>query len=415
MFRPSGRTIAWLLVLTAMCATLLAWLSSRLLQSPETMVASFRRQVAAASDAELPSLMRQAARLGQSGIPLLVESLTSDRIATVEAAREAIDDSVISWRGRSNKESSVLAAGLAHHLALECSDIHPQARRWAANLTTNLITWRVDPRVADSPKFVADCEAVLRHFDTETLATEFTPPKKPPVKKEPPERSRPVFLVDDVPTDNLPALHGGGLPVTVGEGLQGDTERVAPESVATDDSGGTDRFEPVAPDAFRPALSQQIHKFPPPEGPEPEVKRLAGEQTHDLAQSTPHLANLPEIDVMRQLHDFRPRSQAAAEAELVRRGFDPLRVRLGFHLTHPDVQVRRHLAETLPRIQGVDAKPWLLALAKDDDATVRRASISVIATMQDLALRSELRTLLMEETDHRVADDIKRALEVHRR
>jgi hypothetical protein len=415
MFTLGGRTIAWLFVLTATCALLLAWLSSRLLRSPETMVASFRRQVASASDEELPSLMRQAARLGESGIPLLVESLTSDRVATVEAAKGAIDDSVATWRGLSNRESSVLAAGLASHLALKRADIHPRARRWAANLTTNLLTWRIDPRVADSPRFVADCEAVIRHFDSEALATEIAPPPKPPVRNEPPARSRPVFLVDDDPTDNLPTLHGGGLPVAVGGDRVGGENEEADDSVAADDAGERNQFAPVAPETFRPGLSQQIRKFPTPEKPEAEVKRLAGRQPAIETEPAPHVANLPEIDVMRQLHAVSPRSRAAAEAELTRRGFDPLRVRLGFHLTHPEARVRRQLAETLPRIQGVDAKPWLLLLAKDDDATVRRASISVIATMRDVALRNELRTLLMEETDRRVANDIRRAIDVDRR
>jgi hypothetical protein len=102
---------------------------------------------------------------------------------------------------------------------------------------------------------------------------------------------------------------------------------------------------------------------------------------------------------MRQLHSAEGTEHSAAERELMRRGYTAFRLGVARRLTDPDPAVRRELAELLPQMSGLDARPWLLWLSEDADPSVRRAAAAILATSTDPKLRARWRELRVGEND----------------
>jgi hypothetical protein len=122
------------------------------------------------------------------------------------------------------------------------------------------------------------------------------------------------------------------------------------------------------------------------------------------------LGQLPDVEVMCQLHSSVAVQAEAAKAELQRRGYEAVHLQLARRLVDPDPEVRRRLAEALPQVAAVDVRPWLLWLTRDEEPQVRQAAITIIATSADPALRRRLRELAGEETDPDVLRVVRRVL-----
>jgi len=71
-------------------------------------------------------------------------------------------------------------------------------------------------------------------------------------------------------------------------------------------------------------------------------------------------------------------------------------------LIDPDANVRLQLIQSLPQMSGIDSRPWMLWLSRDQDPQVRKAAVAVIATSADPALLQRVRELEREETDDEV-------------
>jgi hypothetical protein len=102
------------------------------------------------------------------------------------------------------------------------------------------------------------------------------------------------------------------------------------------------------------------------------------------------------------LHDPLPDTVAAAAAELHDRGLSGQHLELARDLTDPDPAVRRRLVDRLPDIPGLVARPWLLWLSHDDDADVRLAALTFLATSTDPRLLDYVRQLADRDQDPRI-------------
>ncbi len=100
----------------------------------------------------------------------------------------------------------------------------------------------------------------------------------------------------------------------------------------------------------------------------------------------------------------------AAVDELYRRGFQTKHFRLAELLVDPDAEVRAQLVQSLPQMPGIDSRPWLLWLSRDQDPTVRKAAVAVIATSPDATLQQRIRDLEREETDEEVLQALRQIL-----
>jgi hypothetical protein len=96
------------------------------------------------------------------------------------------------------------------------------------------------------------------------------------------------------------------------------------------------------------------------------------------------------------------------EGELARRGFGRLSAELVSRFLSPDVQSRRSLVADLLAQPGVDARPWLILLASDEEAEVRLAAVSTMATSHDPQLIEEAWQVALHDRDPRIADLVPR-------
>jgi HEAT repeat protein len=139
--------------------------------------------------------------------------------------------------------------------------------------------------------------------------------------------------------------------------------------------------EPSANTAIRPVSSVQAAGKPP------RVNALAGVEA---------------IDVMRQLRQDDRQAAAEARAELVRRGFGEVDLELARQLFDPDPAVRKRVARAVPRLESVDAVPWLLWLCHDEDADVRMTAVTLLATTGDPRILEQVEALARQDTDPRI-------------
>ena len=110
------------------------------------------------------------------------------------------------------------------------------------------------------------------------------------------------------------------------------------------------------------------------------------------------------IELMQQLRQSDHQASAAAREELIRRGFGEVDLELARQLFDPDPAVRKHLAQAVPRLQSIDAVPWLLWLCRDDDADVRMTAVTLLATTGDPQLLERVETLARQDTDPRIRE-----------
>ena len=102
------------------------------------------------------------------------------------------------------------------------------------------------------------------------------------------------------------------------------------------------------------------------------------------------------------MHSSEPRLATAAVDELERRGVTGPLVELARRAGDPNPSVRRQFAESLPTLDGVDARPWLLELSYDEDAEVRAAAVTLMATSGDFELLKRVQQVSLDDPDDHI-------------
>lgn len=129
-----------------------------------------------------------------------------------------------------------------------------------------------------------------------------------------------------------------------------------------------------------------------------------------FAGSVPPMMALADASVFVYFHHDQGRFAADAELELRDRGYNSGQIEMAKRVSSPDVESRLAVIEQLPHLTNIDPRPWLKHLIGDTHREVRLRTISVIATMNDPAAQSLLRTHLASETDPVVSARLRRHL-----
>jgi hypothetical protein len=186
----------------------------------------------------------------------------------------------------------------------------------------------------------------------------------------------------------LAVLPGGGLE-PAGPLVPCPTEDAAPSVRST------------AP-AVAPRDDNPIRQLPPTPAPAADGDSAA---LRPMSLSVPieptpnHI--LAEIDTLVLMGGWR-RGEAGAEAELRRRGFGPVEFDLATRMLDGNASTRRELAGLLPQMTSVQPTPWLLWLARDDDADVRLTAVATLATSSDPATLEAVERLARDDRDARI-------------
>ena len=417
------------------------------LRPRDALVTQLHRRLAVATDEEAPEIIDRAARLDVGGMPLLVAALDDPRQTVARRARAALDRMVGRWQRFKPEVAANHVAALARELAAHTDTFSPAARRAAAEVALRLLRWPMAGQKIDREQLIADCETVLR---ASAIGAAEPPPKMPallgyddpaidapPIADVPGRRDDDVLAIDGPALERLAHLPGGNLPV--------ELERVSPLPPSVSPPPSTDSAtsptdpaepglfepdvqsadtEPVPPNPLRPGFSQPIRRRLPPVAPDEEVpedsaadavaprtQSSIAPQSHDSDPA----GRLDDVALIRLLATTDPTTAADVEDRLRSRGFGRLELELARRFVDRDVRRRVELAESLPRLRGVDARRWLLWLARDPAPEVRLVAFSLLATTGDPAVLQRLRQLERDETDPRVLRLAEQILDQPRR
>jgi len=409
------RALAGLSVLAGSLAVLALYLRP----PTEYLAESWRSELPALPDEQAQRRLQQVAGLGASGLPALVAALHSDRAPVARMALVLLERQLDEWQLLSSRESSPRVAQMAKHLARQSHRRGPYAASATRQLALRLLLWPLDRRVADGDQLAADCEMTLR-AGGEAMAAMTDQTREPTLSRDPrhgEEREEAAVLVNP---PAVPPLVTSRSSTLVAEASPAPLVSVSRPDVAL----STPRSREPGVRAGRSDESREGEVLllapPRPSGPATPDGLLLSPSVSDaspVAEGQPspipapaEMETLPTIEVLRLLRDQDALLAGKAREELQRRGFQPLHFRLAEMLLDERAAVRVELAQLLPQLSGMDARPWLIWLSQDAEAEVRRASVAIIATSADPALRQHLRGLEQQETDDAVLRLVRQVL-----
>lgn len=342
--------------------------------------------LAARSPDSAEAAARQLAALEENGVPWLVAALTAKEPLVAEVAAAEISRQLQDWRPLPRKTSAPRVAVLARELAAQREGIpleyHDQVRNWAQVV----LLWPLKNTSVDAGLVLADCEAILQMPlpDEELLE-----------KRLALARNRLAMQTTSAPEVTLPELPAASEPAIM-EVLPAEPNPLPLQM--TDDPPPAEEPEqpykrPREPRGLFPPRARLIDDVAPPEEPQVLPEPLPENQPAPLPESPAggEVAEPSELEVMQDLHSADSSVAQEAADKLTRRGYKPMHLALARRLTDPDPKQRLALVEALPRVKGIDPRPWLLKLSEDADEEVRSAARSILKTSQDPELLNRLR------------------------
>jgi len=383
-----------LLLMLAVTAGLIAMVFGLRGQYARFVAEHWRGQLETVPDERAMGLLRGAAQLGEPGIPVLVEALGSRRERVARDGKRVLLDEVSRWETLAPQDAFPKLAVLAGALAGRVEEFDPRARVDAAHLAARILRWPLQGDAVDRGEVIAACEKVLRTAGPNRRhLAERRPVEEPeaanPLRQHPAEG--PIGPEPATPSagssaeTRLAEIH----PVQPSEQFPTRPDRTGAES-----DGG-----PAGP-AGREVESGK--------GEAPDLPPLRSLTLLQAARGSDRnaggadftggpLAGVDTVELMRRLRADDDSVASRAAAELTRRGFSEVHLQLARQLFDPDPEIRKRLARTLPELQTVDAVPWLLRLARDEDSGVRLLAITLLATTGDPRLLDEIERIARED------------------
>jgi hypothetical protein len=123
----------------------------------------------------------------------------------------------------------------------------------------------------------------------------------------------------------------------------------------------------------------------------------------DAAVKLRPLADVDSRELLRRWLECENSEAYPLEEELTYRGFGRLSARLVEQLFSPDAADRLRLVDDVLVEPGIDARPWLVLLADDEDADVRLLVVTIMATSDDAMLLEKAWQVAIKDHDPRIA------------
>ncbi len=389
-------------VLTCVMAALAVW---QFRGAADFFLASrLRGDLANTPTERVPEVLRSALELGQPGQRLIVDSLGSPRAAIADAALFILLDQVERWQAADAADHALRLRLLADQLAAACPQFDTSSRQRAGRLARqSLLT---APRGPDNGPLVLSCEQVLRStmFASATIAA----PARQPTTLRNPAASEPAAAPRSAATSI-----GAVAAERAGSGLDYQPFRPALPKYEPSNarakarpaaSGAADNARPLSWTSSSPAagapLLNSADEVQPARSVPAAPAALPAAASAGIAQTleAPTGDAASTVDWMRRLHGDAE-SERIARKELTSRGFGQLEIELARRLTDDNPDVRRQLAEWLPRLPNIDARPWLLWLSDDPSPRVRLLAATLMSTSSDPALLERVTAMYRDDPD----------------
>ncbi|MGE3408522.1 MAG: HEAT repeat domain-containing protein [Pirellulales bacterium] len=375
-------------------------------------------RLSAVSDQEAAQLLRQLSKLDEAGIPGLAAGLASPRPAVMRHSQRILLEQLADWELLRPAQSAPKLLMLAESLTDLTGRGTPQGRLAAAHLAQRILDWPGGHPGIPPGRVALACGQVIAAvgMDDERKVAQDQRAADLAARQQLFRRHQ---LARDAHAARYVALASHEAPVEELE--QADEQSLTPlptELVADGDlASSSDSGEIAQETTDQPATSPASNSQPPRPSGEP------GRLPDDIKTARPILA---EIDPPRSLRAATPQPvmpkfeaygtvelvgllydengilAARAEQELARRGFTGMHLELARRLTDPDPEVRQRWAKSLPGMQDLDARPWLLWLARDEETDVRHTALSLLATVNDPETLATVERIARDDADPRI-------------
>ncbi|MCA9248320.1 MAG: hypothetical protein KDA42_14435 [Planctomycetales bacterium] len=390
----------------------------------ELIVDRWRREIETASDRVAAEKVRQLALAGPTSMPLLAELVNSTRPGIADSAADALRFRVEEMARLPGDQVAVEAQLLVDSLAEHVESYGPAGKALAADLARQAIRLPFEPGKVDLSAFSQNCRKVF-------LATAVEQQRAAqPVEHDAARREKPAPAMDIAEALGRPEdvdsllqvadLPGGGLPV---QSPPPPRVAVRPTPPPTPEQIEPAPF-PLQPVKIQdgPPRPEYFHRAPQLERLEPDApagrearrprsvpplrdsaaQTMGGRQTTQQSITAVSFVDLPVEQVIDGLADRNEQVALAARRELQQRGFRAEELAIAEHLATGDKQQRLQLVEQLPRLSGVDSRPWLLQLGKDAEADIRLAALSSLASAGDPEMVDRVIDLARTDSDPRI-------------
>jgi hypothetical protein len=332
-----------------------------------------------------------------------------------------------SWKSSPPADIHLLAEAVAETLAERAGQFAPPLQAVAFDLATRVLRLPVATSTPGYDHAVACCEQILR-------MKRAADGNKEKIVGETFARNRPPDLTIALNIGGVDkGLAGGGLPVdvltpplpparhdlpapsappwgTMEQTMVADQRaKPVPQEIASREPETLQLLTSLAPlpkpwaPAMETGLPAPLPQCPPQRMSLAEARASFDRASRRAASNQAMVASAEGIrELIRQMHTGDGREAAKAREELARHGFTGVHFDLAKRLSDPTPEVRQELARTLVGLPGVDAAPWLLWLAADEDAEVRLTAITLIATSGAPDLLAQAEDLANRDTDPRI-------------
>ena len=414
------RTRFWIAVLSAFGLVGLFFTGQQVY--PRLAASYWRNQLTDAPAERVEVILGQLAELDDAGTAVLVEALGSEREVVARAAKHRLLDQLEQWKALPEEKYAQRLMSLAETLATQVTAFGPTAHRDASELAAHILLCTSNGESSsDRSRLIAACDDVFQTTMADPGVSS-SPLAQPPEGDRTAARSVALERWDSQKTaaTHFDPLPGGGLSIREMPAEDQKSDKVLP---------GENREVPPAffqePAGsrsldFSNQLANPLHV---PESASPQIIRknaASGEDrpirsmSHEESKSGADAASLTlrtceTLDLMRQLGDSEQERAEELQAELRRRGLSAAEIDLARRLFDADPAVRKRLVADLPGMPDIDASAWLMQCCKDDDADVRLAAFSLLATSTNPLLLQKLKVLAQNDADARiqhVADQI---------
>lgn len=340
------------------------------------------------------SRLAQLAQLGPAGTQALVAKLKFPDSQVAYSAFEHLRDQQQTWMQLDAKASAANHQTLVAALESLGPDLDLQRGGWV----TLLLNQSIAETVAQEHEYarLAYLTAVDLLSRLSVQGQQLVPAQKRFVESDPVATYEPLPLISAEPIIRTSTdKQANEIPTSQTESSGTQTGATPPPVDSADPLPSVP--QPTALQQTAPALFEEVSP----------VQQVVGKAQHVVDAP---LTAFTTRSVIATLRSIQPALRDAAHAELQRRGLDDQQIALAERLADPDVRVRLGMLYDLTHQFSENPRPWLLWLAEDPEPQVRKAAISILATMDDQQIQKKLQELLVNERSETVADTLRRAL-----
>ncbi len=382
----------------AMVAGLFAVLILAQAQSRRWLLESWVTGFADLPVAQQVERLLQINALGDIAIETVARRLAAGDETVAATAYELLRDHQSEWSSRDDAALGRAHTNMIRGINAVAAELDAQRTRWAIELINQSLLECVDRSIRETDDAYREANRLLAVLSPPALETGVALAS-----------ATTNSATSDVDPTTYPRLVP--LPVRV-QAISEETEPIPVTSLTLLDSPSLESppttAQPVATMATPVPSQGEISASNRVPTLSPTVVAL--QPLRQLSQSS--LESFDTKSVIGLLGSEQADLRDQAVDELVRRGLSNEEIRVANQLASPIVDVRIGLLESIANRTDIDPRPWLLWLAEDSNREVRLRAISSLATMNDSAVKQNLRKRLPNEQDPIVIAHLRRVVDV---